>query len=55
MGQWVNPKSSHHPTITGSLLVQFSRHSNDAHAFYGPFGFLPADATVMQRPRPPKC
>ncbi len=27
-------------------------HTVDAHGLYGQLGFLPADETVMQRPRP---
>jgi hypothetical protein len=35
---------------TGCRAVAFRTH--DAHGLYGQLGFLPADETVMQRPRP---
>jgi hypothetical protein len=36
--------------VSGCRAVAF--RTSDAHGLYGQLGFLPADETVMQRPRP---
>ena len=38
-----------HPDVQ---RVRWVLHTADAHGLYSQLGFLPADETVMQRPRP---
>jgi hypothetical protein len=38
-----------HPDVP---RVRWVLHTADAHSLYSQLGFLPADETVMQRPRP---
>jgi GNAT superfamily N-acetyltransferase len=49
LGRWLVQTMVDHPDLP---QVRWVLHTADAHALYGQFGFLPADETVMQRPRP---
>ncbi len=53
----IGPKVMPPPSVRSTLRSSAGERAvylrtNDAHAFYGQPGFLPAVETVMQRPRP---
>ena len=48
-GRWLVETMLDHPDIP---QVRWVLHTNDAHGLYAKLGFLAADETVMQRPRP---
>ena len=50
LGRWLAQTMIDHPEIQ---RVRWVLHTADAHSLYSQLGFLPADDTVMQRPRPP--
>jgi GNAT superfamily N-acetyltransferase len=49
LGRWLVQTMLDHPDVP---QVRWVLHTVDAHDLYGQLGFLPADETVMQRPRP---
>jgi GNAT superfamily N-acetyltransferase len=49
LGKWLVRTMLDHPEIGG---VRWMLHTNDAHGLYRELGFMAADETVMQRPRP---
>jgi GNAT superfamily N-acetyltransferase len=49
LGCWLVQTMLDHPDVS---RVRWVLHTNDAHGLYSQLGFLPADDTVMQRPRP---
>jgi GNAT superfamily N-acetyltransferase len=49
LGRWLVQTMLEHPEASQARWVL---HTNDAHGLYRQLGFLPADETVMQRPRP---
>ena len=49
LGRWLVQTMLNHPYVPH---VRWVLHTVDAHDLYGLLGFLPADETVMQRPRP---
>jgi len=49
LGRWLVQTMLDHPDVP---RVRWVLHTKDAHGLYCQLGFLPADETVMQRPRP---
>lgn len=49
LGRWLVQTIVEHPEVP---RVRWVLHTNDAHGLYERFGFVAADETVMQRPRP---
>lgn len=49
LGRWLVETTLDHPGI--SKNSRWLLHTSDAHGLYAQLGFLPADETVMQRPR----
>jgi GNAT superfamily N-acetyltransferase len=49
LGRWLVETTINHPAV--SKNTRWVLHTQDAHGLYTQLGFLPADETVMQRPR----
>jgi GNAT superfamily N-acetyltransferase len=49
LGRWLVETTINHPAV--SKNARWVLHTQDAHGLYTQLGFLPADETVMQRPR----
>jgi GNAT superfamily N-acetyltransferase len=49
LGRWLVETTLDHPAI--SKNARWVLHTQDAHGLYSRLGFLPADESVMQRPR----
>jgi GNAT superfamily N-acetyltransferase len=49
LGRWLVETMVSHPEAP---QVRWVLHTNDAHGLYAQLGFVEADETVMQRPRP---
>jgi GNAT superfamily N-acetyltransferase len=48
LGQWLVQTMIEHPDVPN---VRWVLHTSDAHRLYRQYGFVPADDTVMQRPK----